>query len=417
MAIQRKAWSLRTGVSRKGSLIISAYGLMLSPMRIMFCSLPAYGHIYPSIPLALAARDAGHEVVYVTDSSLHHKIKAFDLEVAAAGIPIEQAFAGASGGTVHPSGMSRERQAELTSAVFGSLLPRAFCSDLLPLLERIEPDLLVHVSGNFGAFLAAELAGIPSVWHGFGRISYGGMGPALPERLAAVADEVGVTFSPGSALHGDRPTLDICPPSLQDPAFLRRANRIPLRPVPISERGELPASITGRERSRPLAYLTLGTVYGAVPVLRQAIKGLATLDADVIVAAGPSVETGVLGENPDHVRVVAWVPQAELLPRVDLVVHHGGSGTMLGALANGVPQLVLPQGADQFGNAEAVETAGVGAALRPGEVTPESVAAKAKHLLGDDVARAAAQVAAAEIAAMPSPEATVDVLTSLASSR
>lgn len=351
----------------------------------------------------------------MTDSSLHHKLKAFDLEVAAAGIPIQQAFAAASGGPVHPSGMSPERQAELISTVFGTSLPRAFFMDLRPLLERAKPDLVVHVSGNFGAFLAAKLTGVPSVWHGFGRNAYGAMGPALPERLSAVADEAGVDFTLDASLQGGRPTLDICPPSLQDKAFLEVAERIPLRPVPVSEPGELPVPVAGRERSRPLVYLTLGTVYGGIPVLRKAIEGLAALETDVIVAAGPSVDIAALGRIPDRVQVLGWVPQAELLPHVDLVVHHGGSGTTLGALAAGVPQLVLPQGADQFGNAEAVEAVRAGAVIRPVELTAESVATKTKRLLSDDAVRAAAQTVAAEIAAMPSPEATVDALVDLAS--
>ncbi|MFD2422134.1 glycosyltransferase [Amycolatopsis pigmentata] len=384
-------------------------------MRVLFCSLPAYGHIYPSIPLALATRDAGHEVVYATDSSSHQSLEAFALDVAQVGISVRQAFVEASGGAVHPSGMSPERQAELTGTVFGSLLPRAFFADLGPLLERMKPDLVVNMAANFGAFLAAKHAGIPSVWHSPGWIAYGEMGASLPAQLTATANDVGVEYTSGFNPYTDSPLLDIRPASLQDEAFLRATNPIPLRPVPISEPGDLPSFVTDRVRSRPLIYLTLGTVFGAVPVLRQAIEGLATLDADVIVAAGPSVDVAALGPIPDRVRVVGWVPQADLLPHVDLVVHHGGSGTMLGALAAGVPQLVLPQGADQFGNAEAVETTRAGAAIRPAELTADSVATKAKRLLSDDAARAAARTVAAEIAAMPSPEATVDVLSQLAS--
>src|SRR4029077_11635682 len=36
------------------------------PMRVLFCSLPAYGHLYPLLPLAIACRDAGHEVEFAT---------------------------------------------------------------------------------------------------------------------------------------------------------------------------------------------------------------------------------------------------------------------------------------------------------------------------------------------------------------
>jgi UDP:flavonoid glycosyltransferase YjiC (YdhE family) len=39
-------------------------------MRIAFSTQPALGHLLPMIPLALAARDAGHEVVMLGGSSL-----------------------------------------------------------------------------------------------------------------------------------------------------------------------------------------------------------------------------------------------------------------------------------------------------------------------------------------------------------
>ena len=72
-------------------------------------------------------------------------------------------------------------------------------------------------------------------------------------------------------------------------------------------------------------------------------------------------------------RVRRFVPQAELLPHCTAVVTHGGSGSMLGALAHGLPLLVVPQGADQFSNADRVVAAGAGLALQPDELSPSAV--------------------------------------------
>jgi UDP:flavonoid glycosyltransferase YjiC (YdhE family) len=97
------------------------------------------------------------------------------------------------------------------------------------------------------------------------------------------------------------------------------------------------------------------------------------------------------------------VDQTRLLARADLVVHHGGSGTTLGALAAGTPQLVLPQGADQFANAEALCRRGV--ALRLDEVSADAVTEQATRLLQYDSGfRDAAYTLAGEVAGMPSPE-------------
>jgi UDP:flavonoid glycosyltransferase YjiC (YdhE family) len=52
------------------------------------------------------------------------------------------------------------------------------------------------------------------------------------------------------------------------------------------------------------------------------------------------------------------------------VVSHGGGGTILAALSRGLPLVLLPQGADQFHNAERVAEVKAGIALTPSEATP-----------------------------------------------
>ena len=62
--------------------------------------------------------------------------------------------------------------------------------------------------------------------------------------------------------------------------------------------------------------------------------------------------------------------QTSVLPHCTAVVSHAGSGTVLGALGTGLPQLCLPQAADQFRNAAGVSAAGAGLALHPDNATP-----------------------------------------------
>jgi UDP:flavonoid glycosyltransferase YjiC (YdhE family) len=236
-----------------------------------------------------------------------------------------------------------------------------------------------------------------------------GVGDAIHRASLGYAAELGI--DPVSV--GD-PVIDICPESAQSPEFLAGATRLPLRPVGWNEPGDLPAGVAGRDRSRPLIYLTLGTAMGSVPILREAIAGLAVLDADLLVATGPTVQVDALGDVPANARFHAWVPQAALLPHVDLVVHHGGSGTMLGAFGAGLPQLVLPQGADQFTNADAVLELGVGARLLGGEITAGAVTEHTRRLLTDASVTAAVRRLAAEVADMPSPAEVTAQLPGLA---
>ena len=89
------------------------------------------------------------------------------------------------------------------------------------------------------------------------------------------------------------------------------------------------------------------------------------------------------------------------------MIAHGGAGTMLGALAHGLPLLLLPQGADQHYNAERVAAAGAGLTLAPGQATGSTLARAVDTLLGDARLRAGAQRVAAELAAMPGPDSAV----------
>ncbi len=116
---------------------------------------------------------------------------------------------------------------------------------------------------------------------------------------------------------------------------------------------------------------------------------------NVVATLGGELDVGPV---PANVSVHRFIPQAELLPHCDAVIAHGGAGTTLGALAHGLPLILLPQGGDQHYNAERAARAGA-ALVGTLDVT---------RLLEDDVLRAAAQRVAAELAALPDPAEVVE---------
>ncbi len=110
--------------------------------------------------------------------------------------------------------------------------------------------------------------------------------------------------------------------------------------------------------------------------------------------------------------MVAGVLNSLIRPLL-VVVSHAGSGTFLGALAHGLPQLCLPQAADQFRNAEGGLRSGAALTLAPDEARPDAIVASVNRLLEDHAFRHNAELVAAEIAGMPSPSDVVQVLTDL----
>jgi UDP:flavonoid glycosyltransferase YjiC (YdhE family) len=113
---------------------------------------------------------------------------------------------------------------------------------------------------------------------------------------------------------------------------------------------------------------------------------------------------------PPNVRTTGWLPFPSVLPAAAGLVHHGGAGTLLTALAAGVPQLVVRGAGDRRGNADLVGARGAGLAADLSDLSP----ALLERLAGDRDLAAAAREVAAEMAAMPSPAELVPVLERLA---
>ena len=74
--------------------------------------------------------------------------------------------------------------------------------------------------------------------------------------------------------------------------------------------------------------------------------------------------------------------------------------------------LAIPQGADQFLNAERVVASGIGLRLMPDEVVPGAVRDALRTLLDDDRYRDAARVQQASMESMTSPDEVAQMLAS-----
>ena len=145
-------------------------------------------------------------------------------------------------------------------------------------------------------------------------------------------------------------------------------------------------------------------------MFRALLDGLGDEPLNLVVTVGEQNETAVLGDQPPNIHVHKYIPQELLLPYCAAVVTHGGAGSTLGALAFGQPLLVVPQGADQFYNAERVVAAGAGVRLMPDRLTADSARDAVLRLLHDDTFRHAARRIKNEFDAMPDPQEAVEAL-------
>ena len=129
------------------------------------------------------------------------------------------------------------------------------------------------------------------------------------------------------------------------------------------------------EGSRPLAYVSLGTVYNDdVQLLERLAAQLSSAGWQVVVSLG-SESGAAVGEWPPFVRAYPFVDQLAVLEHARLVVTHGGLQTVTESLAHGVPVIVIPHDVDQ--HVVGRRAAALGAALMIEETTisPEDFAA------------------------------------------
>jgi UDP:flavonoid glycosyltransferase YjiC (YdhE family) len=379
-------------------------------MRVLVTAGPAHGHVFPMLPLAGAAQRAGHEVVIATGPDLVGPVEERGFTVWPVGPSWAEAEAmrreSYAGLPADPS--PRERLRAAAAGLFGAPAARR-AAELVPRAGEWGPGLVVHeVSEMAGAIVAARTGARHAV-HGVTLMPPEHV-DALMWAFAPLCREWDVPELADGIL--DRTYLDICPPGLRPPGHPGWRHVQPVRPAGGAPRpGErLPDALDDLPYPETI-HLTLGTLYNTKPgVLETALAGLRDLPLNVVVTTGPGSDPGRLGSQPPHVLVAPLIPHELLLPRCRLVVSQGGAGVMLGALAHGLPQLILPQGADQPLNAAACQATGAGLALTPDAVTAEAVRASAERLLAEPAFTDAARRIRAEIDAMPAAAEVLDTL-------
>ncbi len=294
-----------------------------------------------------------------------------------------------------------ERRPFAFSSRFAMIDAPARLAELRAVASEWKPGLIVHESADLAAPVVAAALGVPSVHHGWGRL----VPRTCFERAAAETESLwrdqGLDPEPLCGAFRGR-YVDICPPSLQPEPAPDGVVVLRLRPAEPEDLTGTPAPWESRLPERPTVYLTLGTVFNDLSTFRLLLDALAHLDCNVVATIGRGNDPASLEPLPGNAIVERYIPQAQVLPHVDLMVSHGGSGSMLAALAHGLPQLLLPQGADQFENANACRAADAARMLMPAQLTADAVRAELVILLEDPSYSERAREIASEIAAMPS---------------
>lgn len=379
-------------------------------MRVLFTSITELGHIHPMIPLARAAMDRGWDVVWATGADACPRIERAGIKAVPAGLDSSERrkrrAAHLDIGRIPPAEM-----ADHTFPLFATIAAPPMLEDLIDVTRAWAPDLVVHEVAEFAGPIVAAAMGVPSVCHSYGPLTPRHRVARAGEEVAPLWASMGLDAPPYGGSY-EWLYLDIYPKGLQPSDMTHVPRRQALRPMPPEETAAEEENSTWAV-GEDLIYLTFGTVSANRPALLAALQAIAPLGLPLLVTVGPGGDPSTVGDRPSNVRVERYVPQSSVFPRCRLVVSHGGSGTFLGAASNAIPQLCLPQAADQFLNAQVCVDSGIGLSLHPDAASEDALRDAVQRLLSESEFGSRARAVAAELAGMPSPEEVLSVLETL----
>jgi len=388
-------------------------------MRVLFTCMAYTGHLHPIAPFARALAAAGHDVVVATHESLAPQVAAVGLRHIPAGLSRTSPEVLALWQEIGEAKLSEaESEAFVMQRDFGAIRPQRMLDDLAALFRDWTPDLVVRDSMELGGALAAERAGLPHAAIG---ILAAGLAPRWRAGIAAPLDRLraanGLPPDPQTAMLSRYLTLHPFPPSFSAVPRLPTDRFVRVPPFDRSGDETLPAWVDGLPR-RPTVYATMGTAFNGRPELFRAfVAALGDQPLNLIVTVGRDGDPARLGPLPANTRVERYIPQSLLLPRCDLVLTHGGSGTVTGALDAGLPLVVVPISADQPENAARCEALGVGRAVPARRATAPALRDAVRDVLADPAYRRNATRLRDELRALPGLEAGVALLEGLVTGR
>jgi UDP:flavonoid glycosyltransferase YjiC (YdhE family) len=359
--------------------------------RFLVAAFGDPGHAFPAISLARALKARGNEVMVESWEQWRGVVEEMGI-----------GFTAAQEYTVFPPPAPDTPAAETAAGAARALVG---------LIEEFEPDAVVSDILTLAPTLAAEVAGVPLAtliphvlpeqepgmpWYSLGwqppRTPLGRLGWRLPLPLIETGlrrgrDELNVTreilgLEPLERFHGGTSeglALIATFPQLEYPRRWPAATTItgpmffelPWEPIEVPEGPE------------PLVLLAPSTAQDPMcEMLRAALEGLADEPVRVVATTNKHRPVERL-EVPGNAVLVPWLSYSQLMPLADLVICHGGHGTLVRALDAGTPVLCCPHVGDMAENGARVQWSGAGLSLPRRLLRPGSLRRSARRILGD----------------------------------
>ncbi len=415
--------------------------------KIIFAPVHVAGHFFPTIPVAHALKKRGHEVIYTSEINMkdyvegegftHHRVGP---GVWAGNLPekFPQILKLRGNPRIH----------FILKEVYLGLAPY-YIKDLLPIVKREKPDLMLFDCFSYPGRIVAEMTNTPWVtmamflglipsWemppYSFGlpppknllqKLAYGlgwqvlalyikrydriinrirkdfGLPPVYRAFLdSAVSPYLYLAFTSFGFEYYQKdlpPQIHLVGPSLWN----RPRNYQP------------PDWLAKFPEKRPAVYITIGTVESVYErsffrLVMEAFQSMPDVQG-LMTVCYPGKDINGMG-IPPNLRIEQYVPNSEIIPKVDLVVHHAGFNTTMDCLVHSKPAVAIPMEGDQHENGRRVQVFGVGYRVPYRSLTPEKLRQAIRKALKDESLKANVAKLSQQINKLNGPETSADLI-------
>lgn len=377
-------------------------------MHFAFVSIPAHGHVNPTLPLVAELVGRGHRVTYFTSAEFEERIRR-------AGAAFQ-----ASGGnwlaSLPAMAPGQRAQAHLMLPIMNRIFEdlRSSFPALVDRLKQDPPDAVCFDAMTLSGTMAAEKIGAPAIAlmptyatneHFSLRTLMPDPPPGAADEMAKVAMAMGRLVAEFASEQGVRtPRMFDGPPAPFNIVFLPREFQ-PMgetfddrfRFVGPSVGGRDDDGDWARQGTGPLLFISLGTtpLNNQPEFFRMCLEAFGGSDWDVAMAVGDQIGPGEFGTVAPNVRIRPFFPQLQVLRETAVFITHAGMNSTMEALYFAVPMLAVPQQPEQAATARRLEELGLGRHLAAEDVAPEALRAGADALHADaDVRRNVAAMSA-----------------------
>lgn len=385
-------------------------------MKLLICCHPGYGHLNPSIALAKQLVSAGHHPIIASSAAMENSVRNTNINFANVGLNWSEAHVESTFPEI--SKLDENSKAKQMEELLWSISPRAVIPDLVDLIERDSPDLVIANGYDWSGALAAEKCGIPYVIASISaRIPKMSYELLFWERYQALRREFGLSADPACKKREKFLELSFMPKSWALPNYQAHVNEHFVAPLFFDKHEKSDISWAPPTNGKPLIYVSFGTVTNQMTHLIQIIiEGLKEVNCEVLLSIGNNNSVSHFPSPPSNIQIVNYIPQSMVMPHVKACICHGGVSTTLAALAEGCPLLILPISADQPINANVCLLSGASIALNPKAfkettpglkqvnpetLTPEDIKVAIEELLTNPRYSLSAQKVQKEIQALP----------------